>query len=144
MYSAQIWVLLLTRSLTQLLRYGMIGVVTNLSWYCIYLLITSFGAEPKLVMTILYLCGATTSYLANRKWTFQHNGYWVSSSIRYVIAHMMGYTLNFFLLLIFVDHYHYPHQWVQGIAIFIVAGFLFVTFKFFVFSEGFNEKKDSR
>ncbi|MBL0010846.1 MAG: GtrA family protein [Nitrosomonas sp.] len=136
--------LLLAKSLTQLFRYGLIGVVTNLSWYCVYLLITFFGAEPKLVMTFLYLCGATISYLANRKWTFQHNGYWVSSTIRFAIAHMMGYSLNYFLLLIFVDHYHYPHQWVQGAAIFIVAGFLFIAFKFFVFSENLENKKANR
>ncbi len=125
----------LTESFKQLLNYGVIGILTNLSWYAIYLLITSFGAEPKLVMTILYLCGMTTSYFANRKWTFQHTGDWFNSMIRYAIAHMMGYTLNFLILLIFVDYYHYPHQWVQGIAIFIVAGFLFITFKFFVFSK---------
>lgn len=136
--------LLLTKSFKQLFYYGMIGIITNLSWYAVYLLITSFGAEPKLVMSILYFCGATTSYLANRKWTFQHTGHWVNSTIRYVIAHIMGYTLNFLLLLIFVDYYHYPHQWVQGIAIFIVAGFLFITFKFFVFSENSNSQKVSQ
>ena len=114
----------LTKSFKQLFYYGLIGIITNLSWYAVYLLITSFGAEPKLVMTLLYFCGATTSYLANRKWTFQHKGHWVNSTIRYVIAHIMGYTLNFLLLLIFVDYYHYPHQWVQGIAIFIVAHLL--------------------
>lgn len=134
----------LTKSYKQLLYYGLIGIITNLSWYAVYLLITSFGAEPKLVMSLIYLCGATTTYLANRKWTFQHSGHWLNSTIRYVIAHMMGYTLNLLLLLVFVDYYHYPHQWVQGIAIFIVAGFLFITFKFFVFREDSNNDKRNR
>jgi len=130
----QIQVLRLTKSLTQLFRYGLIGLATNLAGYSLYLLITSFGAEPKIVMTLLYLTGASFSYLGNRKWTFRHDGHWLDSTARYVLAHVMGYLLNLTLLLTFVDHYHYPHQWVQGIAIFIVAGFLFTTFKFFVFS----------
>lgn len=133
----------LTKSFKQLLYYGVIGILTNLSWYAIYLLITSFDTEPKLVMTLIYLCGATTSYFANRKWTFQHTGDWLNSIIPYMIAHVMGYTLSFLILLVFVDHYHYPHQWVQGFAVFLVAGFLFIIFKFFVFSENSNNSKNN-
>lgn len=125
----------LTESFKQLLNYGVIGILTNISWYAIYLLITSYGTEPKLVMTFIYLCGIATSYFANRKWTFKHTGDWFNSMIRYVIAHVMGYTLNLLILLVFVDYYHYPHQWIQGIAIFLVAGFLFIIFKFFVFNQ---------
>ncbi|MBS0424256.1 MAG: GtrA family protein [Proteobacteria bacterium] len=125
----------LTESLKQLLNYGVTGILTNVSWYAIYLLITSYGTEPKLAMTFIYVCGIATSYFANRKWTFKHTGHWSNSMIRYVIAHVMGYTLNFLILLVFVDYYHYPHQWVQGIAIFLVAGFLFIILKFFVFNQ---------
>ncbi len=61
--------------------------------------------------------------------------YPLSSGGRYVVAHVMGYLINFMLLMIFVDHIGYPHQWVQAAAIFVVAIFLFVTFKFIVFAE---------
>lgn len=133
----------LTKSFKQLLYYGVIGILTNLSWYAVYLLITSFDTEPKLVMTFIYLCGTTTSYFANRKWTFRHTGDWFNSMIPYMIAHAMGYALNFLILLVFVDHYHYPHQWVQGVAVFLVAGFLFIIFKFFVFGENLNNSKNN-
>jgi hypothetical protein len=50
-----------------------------------------------------------------------------------VLAHVVGYCLNLSLLLVFVGKLGYPHQWVQGAAILIVACYLFLAFKFFVF-----------
>jgi hypothetical protein len=46
---------------------------------------------------------------------------------------LSGYLLNLFILLVFVDYFGYTHQVIQGIAIFIIAGFLFLVFKYFVF-----------
>ena len=48
---------------------------------------------------------------------------------------LFGYLLNFVILLTFVDRLGYTHQWVQAAAIIIVAGFLFITFKYYVFPE---------
>ena len=72
-------------------------------------------------------------FIANRKWTFAHSGDPFSSALRYVVAHLLGYMLNFFILYTFVDNLGYAHQWVQAIGIITVAGFLFVVFKYFVF-----------
>lgn len=47
---------------------------------------------------------------------------------------MMGYLLNLILLLLFVDWLDFPHQIVQGIAIVVVAIFLFVVLRIFVFA----------
>lgn len=52
---------------------------------------------------------------------------------RYIIAHCFGYLINLVILIIFVDELGFVHQWVQAIAIVIVAAFLFLAFKFFVF-----------
>lgn len=117
----------------QLIRYGIIGLTTNLVGYGIYLLITTLGADPKLTMTLGYIVGATIGYTGNKKLTFRHEGNWLGSTIRYAIAHSIGYGVNFLLLHYLVDVAGYPHQYVQGGAIFVVAGVLFVLFKFFVF-----------
>jgi putative flippase GtrA len=99
----------------------------------LYLLITYLGVEPKLAMSLLYLIVASTNFIGNRQWTFTHKGALLGSGSRYLIAHAFGYVLNFFILLVFVDMLGYPHQWVQAVAIFVVAGFLFVSLKLFVF-----------
>ena len=120
--------------LNQLLRYGVLGIVNNSAGYLIYLLLTYLGAAPKLTMTLLYAVGAVLGYAGNRRFTFAHRGNQMASGPRYVVAHFFGYLLNLAILIVFVDHLGYAHQWVQAAAIFIVAGFLFMVFKFFVFT----------
>jgi putative flippase GtrA len=119
----------------QLLRYAFVGVVSNLSGYAAYLLLTFFGATPKITMTSLYLVGATTGFLGNSKLTFAWEGSFVGSSVRYAAAHAIGYALDFAMLSFFVDKLRYPHQFVQFAAVVVVAAYLFVAFKYFVFPQ---------
>lgn len=119
----------------QLLRYGLVGVAANFALYSFYLLVTYLGMEPKRAMTVSYVLGALIGFAGNRKWTFAHRGNLSSAALRYLLAHSFGYLLNFLILFIFVDRLGYAHQWVQAVAIMIVAGFLFVAFKYFVFRE---------
>lgn len=119
----------------QLIRYGLVGVVSNAAIYCVYLLITYLGVEPKTAMTFVYIIGASIGFIGNRKWTFAHRGNSSSAALRYVLAHLLGYLLNLLILATFVDRLGYAHQLVQAAAIIIVAGFLFIVFKYFVFHE---------
>ena len=123
------------KSISQLIRYGLVGVLSNAAIYFIYLLITYLGVEPKTAMTLVYIIGASIGFIGNRKWTFAHHGDFSSAALRYVPAHLFGYLLNFLILFTFVDRLGYAHQWVQAVAIIIVAGFLFIIFKYFVFRE---------
>jgi putative flippase GtrA len=124
----------LTRSsLMQFFRYGLVGIVSNLIAYLIYLLITYYGVSPKIAMSILYITGATVGFWGNRRWTFAHNGSFFHTGIKYIISHSLGYLLNLSILVVFVDLLGYAHQFVQAVAILIVAGFLFTAFKLFVF-----------
>ena len=122
-------------SIRQLIRYGLVGVASNAAIYFVYIVITFFGVEPKTAMTLVYIAGGLIGFIGNRKWTFAHRGDASSAALRYVLAHLFGYLLNFLILFTFVDHLGYAHQWVQAAAILIVAGFLFVIFKYFVFRE---------
>lgn len=118
----------------QLARYAAVGVASNLAGYLAYLLLTWFNVGPKLAMSLVYVTGASVGYLGNRQWTFTHNGKITSTLPKYGLAHCCGYALNFFILHIFVDKMLYPHQAVQAVAIFLVAGLLFIMFKTFVFA----------
>lgn len=129
-------------SISQLLRYVLVGILNNSAGFLVYWLLTHFGGTPKLTMTTLYVFGALIGYMGNRKFTFAYEGSIMGSGFRYLIAHFFGYLIDLVLLIIFVDYYMYPHQLVQGVAIFIVAGFLFMAFKFFVF-KNFKLSKES-
>ena len=116
-------------------NYGLIGVASNVSAYLIYLLITYLGGTPKITMSVLYVITAVVSFFGNRKLTFSHEGCLFRSSARFIVAHCAGYLINLCMLFVLVDKLGYPHQLVQVFAIFVVAAFLFVTFKLFVFTE---------
>lgn len=123
------------KHISQLFSYGVLGIVVNLAAYLSYLFITYLGGTPKLTMSVLYVVTAFVSFLGNRKLTFDHKGCLLGSGLRFSIAHLFGYLINLGLLFILVDKFGYPHQVVQVCAIIIVAIFLFLTFKFFVFRE---------
>lgn len=123
------------KSAIQIFRYGLVGFAVNLLGYMVYLLITYLGGTPKSTMSILYGLGATISFWGNRKLTFAHQGSVLASGTRYLIAHCFGYVINLVILIVMVDKLGYAHQWVQAIAILIVALFLFFALKLFVFGK---------
>lgn len=123
------------KSATQLFRYGLVGIASNLAGYMLYLLITHFGIQPKVAISFLYPTGAFIGFWGNRKLTFAHKGSLLATGARYIIAHGIGYFINLAFLIVMVDKFGYAHQWVQAVAILIVATFLFVAFKFFVFKQ---------
>ena len=123
------------RTLRQLITYGLVGAAINIWAYLTYLLITALGMEPKAAMSILYVTVATATFFGNKRVTFRHHGGTVQAGARYALGHFSGYLLNLLLLLIFVDVFGCPHQWVQGAAFFVVGFYLFLVFKFLVFRD---------
>lgn len=119
----------------QLLRFGMVGLATNAAGYLVYLLVTSLGAPPKAAMTVLYAVGASLGFFGNRRYTFRHEGTALSTGWRYLLAHGCGYLLNLAIQLLVADHLGYPHELAQGLAVFVVAAFLFAAFRFVVFAQ---------
>lgn len=122
-------------SLRQVIRYGVVGVLNNLLGYFIYLLITFFWLEPKFAITLLYPVGVITAYFGHSKYSFSYRGRDTHALLRYVLAHLFGYVANLLILYVLSDKLKFPHQAVQALAIFVVAGILFLMFKFYVFPE---------
>lgn len=122
------------KTLRQLFSYALIGVLTNVLGYALYLLLTYLWGAPKITMTALYFVGASIGFFANRRFTFRHDGHIGVTGVRYLLAQVAGYLLNLVLLLLFVDWLGLAHQIVQAIAIVLVAIFLFVMLRFFVFA----------
>lgn len=121
------------RDLWHLFRYGVVGLTTNLLGYLVYLAVTGAGVPPKTTVSLLYPVGVAIGFFGNRHFTFKHRGPMASAVLRYLLAHGAGYLLDIGLLYVFVDLMGYPHAVIQAVAIFVVAGFLFIAFRFFVF-----------
>ena len=93
-------------------------------------------------MTFVYVIGAFIGFVGNRKWTFAHRGDSSSAALRYVLAHLFGYLLNFLILFAFVDHLGYAHQWVQAVAIYSRRGIFYLSYlNILFFRENFAKKK---
>nr|WP_316639094.1 GtrA family protein [uncultured Roseateles sp.] len=120
-------------TLFQLIRYGVVGVASNLVGYLLYLGLTSLGVGPKSAMSLLYAIGVAQTFLFNKRWTFGHQGSGRAALLRYCTAYGLGYVINLVVLLVLVDHWAWPHQWVQGVMILVLAAMLFLLQKFWVF-----------
>ena len=123
-------------------RYGLVGIASNFAGYITYLLVTFLGVTPVVTMSILYATSAAIGFWGNKKLTFSHEGNVLSAGIRYILAHCLGYLINLAVLVVMVDRLGYAHQWVQAVAILIVAAYLFVALKFFVFKRAAPSNAD--
>lgn len=119
--------------LKQVVRYGVVGVLNNLLGYVIYLVVTWLWLDPKVAVTLMYPIGAATAYFGHAKYSFAYSGHTSHGVARYAFAHLIGYGANIGMLSLFSDHLGYPHQAVQAAAIFVVAGILYLLFRYFVF-----------
>ncbi len=121
------------KSALQLFRYGVVGVLNNLLGYGIYLLVTFFWLEPMVAISLLYPVGAITAYFGHSKYAFSYQGRHTHALVRYIIAHLIGYGVNFLMLYLLWEKLKFPHQAVQVAAIIVVAGVLFLLLRYFVF-----------
>ena len=123
----------LNATLWQVIRYGVVGVLNNLLGYLIYLLVTWAWLEPKTAVTLMYPIGALTAYFGHAKYSFAYRGSASHGVARYTLAHLVGYGANIGMLYLLADCLGLPHQFVQAAAIVVVAGILYLLFRYFVF-----------
>jgi len=117
----------------QIFRYILVGIISNIALFLLYLTLTYFGLEHKLSMSLLYITGVTQTFAINKIWTFENSVAIKPALNRYAVAYGIGYMVNLSALLLFVDYLLFPHQIVQGIMIIVLASFLFILQKFWVF-----------
>ncbi|MEZ5739282.1 MAG: GtrA family protein [Burkholderiaceae bacterium] len=126
-----------------LVRYAIVGLLSNAVGYLAYLALTTLGLSPQRAMSLLYAIVATVGFFGHRRLTFADDGRLLGTGARYVIAHLGGYLLNLALLSVLVDRLGLAHQAVQAGAILVVAIYLFIVSRQFVF-RGIDGRQDTR
>ena len=121
-------------SLRQLLRFAAVGLCANAAGYLLYAGLTHLGLAPQTTVCILYPIGALMGYLGNKRLTFDHQGGWWSSGWRYLLVHSFGMLINLLMLWVFVDRAGWDHHWVQAAAVCVVAAYLFIAMRYYVFA----------
>jgi putative flippase GtrA len=117
----------------QFLRYATVGVVSNLVLYALYLVATGLGIAPKVAMTALYAAGVLQTFLFNKRWSFRDRGPEGIALLRYCAAYASGYALNYAMLAVLVDVLQLRHEYVQGVIVLLIAVYLFVLQRIWVF-----------
>jgi putative flippase GtrA len=121
------------RAAQQFLRFALVGLSSNVILFAAYLLLTRLGMGHKIAMSVLYLIGVMQTFFANRSWSFSYRGPARMAMVRYVLIYALGYAVNLLSLVVFVDWLDFPHKWIQGLTIFILAGVLFFAQRLWVF-----------
>ena len=87
-------------------------------------------------MTVLYAAGVLQTFLFNKRWSFRDRGPEGIALLRYCTAYASGYVLNYAMLAVFVDVLRLRHEYVQGVTVLLVAVYLFVLQRIWVFQGG--------
>ncbi len=117
----------------EMLRFAVVGLVSNGVLYVLYLVARSLGVEHNLAMTIAFLVGVAQTFVANRSWSFRSRARAAPAFGRYLIVYLMAYLLNLAASILFVDRFGYPDRVVQAIMVVVIAVLLFVGQKLWVF-----------
>lgn len=123
-----------------LLRFAVAGVLMNLAGYLAYALLTFASLPPKLAMTVTYAGGTAINFILSRQWVFRSDGAGLGAAMTYGFVYLCGYGLNYIILWALVDRQGFNHLLVQALSIGVVAVFLFVALRLFVFPRNSSER----
>ena len=117
----------------QTIRFGVIGLSSNVLLYFLYLFLTKFGVDPKLAITFSYAIGLMWTFTFNKRWSFSHQGDWKQSSARFLFLYGMMYLINILVLAILVDTFQRSYVFVQ-LGVFVVyLPIVFLVQRYWVF-----------
>jgi len=89
----------------QVVRYGFIGALCASLDLSLFLLLVYFGYSPPIVGSVTYLIGTLTSYLFNRKLTFNKADKTLLRAVLFIFVSLIGAALTSVLLI-----------WTEGLA----------------------------
>ena len=120
---------------SQVVSFGIIGVINNVALYGVYLLLTFLGLNVLLAMTLVFCGGVLLSWLLNGRFTFKRRLTSINAK-RMGVAYVVAYVAN--ALLLGVSHYVFslPHEVIQGVIMVLLAVGLFFAQRHWVFRHG--------
>jgi len=117
----------------QVSRWLIVGLASNGLMYLAYLALTRALLDPMTAMTVVYCGGVLLGFVGHRKWSFEYSGRVDVALIRYVGVYAIGYVINLVGLAIGFSALGIRHEFVQAAMIVIVAVFMFLMQRHFVF-----------
>jgi putative flippase GtrA len=116
----------------ELFKYILIGVLTNIFYYCIFL-VSVYLVEIHYSFSVIisYISSVIVGYYFNSKFSFKV--FKKENFLKYLIVYFTSMIINISLLYFFVN-FLIMEVWIaQGIGTFFIAAFNFLALKFFVY-----------
>jgi putative flippase GtrA len=117
---------------SSLFRYSLNGIFLNGLGFVTYLFLTYLRIDPKLAMSIIYIFFLIIGFFWHKNFSFLSSNI-APSKFKFLLVHLSAYLINLALLFLFVDLLQFKHQYVQGLAIILVAIYLYMMLNRIVF-----------
>jgi putative flippase GtrA len=118
----------------QIIRFGLVGLISNGVAYAVYLALTAAGMDPYAAATVVYVVALAVGFAGHRKVTFAHQGRLGRAAVSYLVAYAIGYLIDIALLTIGMNVLGQSHVIAQAEAVVVVAMYLYVALRLFVFT----------
>ena len=79
---------------TRVAKYGVVGVVSNLTLYVLFVALIWLSLSPQWAVAICYVLGVALSYTLNRQWTFKSTSAHSRDLPRFLAAYGIGFIFT--------------------------------------------------
>ncbi len=122
----------LTRQMSAFVIVGLFAVMAH--YGALILLVEIWGWEPVPATLVGYLCGGVTSYVLNRRHTFDSDRSHKEAIWRFALVAGIGFLMTWALMTLFVDRLEAPYLLAQVATTGIVQFWSFLGNKLWTFS----------
>ena len=120
--------------ISQIIKYGSVGSVTNALGYIIYIAIANIiGVSPPVSAIISGFLVIGLSYYLNKRFSFGNSSKSISMAVNYYILYVSAIFFHSFIIFIFSNVFGFAHEIIAGISIILISCSLFLVQKFLLF-----------
>lgn len=114
-------------------RYAGTGLLNTLVGFLVIFLLMTLGISPFIANIGGYVVGFTMGFMLSKKFVFRSNGHFVVESIRYLIAFLLCFALNFLVLHLTLTLLHWNVVVAQFVAAATYTLSMYLLSRWFVF-----------
>lgn len=120
--------------ITQLFRFGVVGVVSSLGHLVLYLAqVELLDVQPHYANGVAYVLMLSVTYLGNHKWTFEREGNHGFHLLRFIPVAMGGAAIGYGGTYVIVDMLAYPAIYSVPLMWLVLPIWNFIALKLFTF-----------
>jgi len=124
-----------TKETGYLKRYAGSGIVNTIVGFAVIFLAMAVGFSPIMSNVAGYAIGFILGFVLSKKFVFRSNGYFVAESIRYIVAFIISFLFNLFILHFVLDTLNFNAFAAQVVAAASYTLLMYILTRTFVFRD---------